>query len=72
MRGKYKAEASQLTALPSCDTVLHTAFKQECRTIRDVECRIANLEDPAGGHHSRKICEVINPPDVLETVMVTV
>ena len=28
-----------------------------------MECRIANLEDQAGGHHSQKICEVIKPPD---------
>ena len=46
---------------PSCDTVIHTAYKRQCRTIKDVECRIANLEDHSGGHLSQKICEVIKP-----------
>jgi len=36
----------------NCDTTLETAYKQECRTITDVECRIVNLDSG-----SRKICE---------------
>ena len=27
------------------------------QTIKDVECRIVNLEDHSGGHYSKKICE---------------
>merc|ERR1719458_516622 len=36
----------------NCDTTLETAYKQECRTITDVECRIVNLDSG-----SRKICQ---------------
>jgi hypothetical protein len=39
----------------SCDTVLHTAYKQECKTIKDVECRIVNLEK-YGKYSQKKIC----------------
>ena len=55
---KLRTELTPHLPLPSCDTIIHTAYKQECQTIKDVECRIANLEDHAGGHHSQKICEV--------------
>ena len=41
----------------SCDTTLQTAYKQDCKIIKDVECRIVNLEDTHGGHTSKKICE---------------
>ena len=41
----------------SCEQTVSTAFKQECKTIKDVECRIVNLEDHSGGHHSEKLCE---------------
>ena len=41
----------------SCDSTLETAYKQDCKTIKDVECRIVNLEDSHGGHTSKKICE---------------
>jgi len=41
----------------SCDTTLETAYKQDCKIIKDVECRIVNLEDSHGGHTSKKICE---------------
>merc|ERR1712223_713046 len=36
----------------NCDTTLETAYKQECKTINDVECRIVNLDSG-----NRKICE---------------
>jgi len=39
----------------SCSTVLQTAYKQECKTITDVECRIVNL-DKHGKHVPKKIC----------------
>ena len=39
----------------SCDTVLQTAYKQECKTIKDVECRIVNLEK-YGKYSQKKIC----------------
>ena len=41
----------------SCEKTVTTAFKQECKTIKDVECRIVNLEDSSGAHHSEKLCE---------------
>lgn len=41
----------------SCDTNLQTAYKQQCKTITDVECRIVNLESQDGHHESKKICE---------------
>ena len=41
----------------SCDTELETAYKQQCKTIVDVECRIVNLESKDGHHESKKICE---------------
>ena len=41
----------------SCDTTLQTAYKQDCKIIKDVECRIVNLEHSDGGHDSKKICE---------------
>ena len=50
---------SKLVFFFSCDTTVETAYKQECKTIKDVECRIVNLEDSAGGHHSKKLCEDI-------------
>jgi len=39
----------------SCETVLQTAYKQECKTIKDVECRIVNLEK-YGKYSQKKIC----------------
>ena len=41
----------------SCDDTLETAYKQQCKTIVDVECRIVNLESKDGLHESKKICE---------------
>ena len=41
----------------SCDDTLETAYKQQCKTIVDVECRIVNLESKDGHHESKKICE---------------
>ena len=41
----------------SCDTTVETAYKQQCKTIKDVECRIVNLEDTSGHHISKKLCE---------------
>ena len=41
----------------SCDSTIETAYKQDCKIIKDVECRIINLEDSHGGHESKKICE---------------
>merc|ERR1711962_346368 len=41
----------------SCDNTLETAYKQQCKTIVDVECRIVNLESKDGHHESKKICE---------------
>jgi len=43
----------------SCDTTIETAFKQDCKIIKDVECRIVNLEGSHGGHESKKICEEV-------------
>ena len=37
---------------------MYTAV-QDCRTIKDVECRIVNLEGAEGEHQTEKICEDI-------------
>jgi len=41
----------------ACDNTVQTAYKQDCKIIKDIECRIVNLEDSHGGHTSKKICE---------------
>jgi len=41
----------------SCNNMVQTAYKQDCKIIKDIECRIVNLEDSHGGHASKKICE---------------
>ena len=35
---------------------METAYKQECRTVQDVECRLVSLEHK-GEHLTRKLCE---------------
>jgi len=42
----------------SCNAVLQTAYKQSCKVIRDIECRIVNLEQ-YGKHTQKKICQEV-------------
>ena len=39
----------------SCSTVLQTEYKQECKTITDIECRIVNI-DKHGKYLPKKVC----------------
>jgi len=42
----------------SCESTLETAYRQQCKTIKDIECRIVNIEK-YGKHHQKKICNEV-------------
>jgi len=52
----------------SCDSTLETAYKQDCKTIKDVECRIVNLEDSHGGHTSKKFVKMFHLKSVFQSL----
>ena len=52
----------------SCSTVLQTAYKQDCKTIPDVECRIVNIDKH--GKYTPKVDCVAPIPDYLIVIFV--
>ena len=47
----------------SCSTVLQTAYKQDCKTISDVECRIVNIDKH--GKYTPKVNSIATMDDCL-------